>query len=83
VEELVTRLADAVAPGGTLLLVGHLPIDPVTGAETSAAGQVQVTVADAVAVLDAPQWELLIAEDRERAVVGSGFDAVIRARRRA
>jgi hypothetical protein len=83
VEELVTRLADAVAPGGTLLLVGHLPIDPVTGAETSAAGQVQATVADAVAVLDAPQWELLIAEDRERAVVGSGFDAVICARRRA
>jgi hypothetical protein len=83
VEEMVTRLAAAVAPGGTMLLVGHLPIDPVTGAKTPAFGQVQVTVADAVAVLDAPQWDLLIAEDRERAVVGSGFDAVICARRRA
>jgi len=83
VEEMVTRLADAVAPGGTLLLVGHLPIDPLTGAETPAAGQVQVTVAGAVAALDAPQWEQLIAEDRERAVVGSGFDAVVCARRLA
>jgi len=82
VVEMVTRLADGVAPGGTMLLVGHLPIDPVTGAETPAAGQVQVTVEDAVAVLDAPQWELLIIEDRERAVVGSGFDAVICAHRR-
>ena len=66
-----------------MLLVGHLPIDPVTGAETPAAGQVQVSVEEAVAVLDAPQWELLIAENRARAVVGSGFDAVICARRSA
>jgi SAM-dependent methyltransferase len=83
VEEMVTRLVDGVAPGGTMLLVGHLPVDPVTGAETPAAGQVQVTVEEAVAVLDAPNWELLIAEDRERTVVGSGYDAVICAHRRA
>jgi SAM-dependent methyltransferase len=83
VEEMVTRLAAGVAPGGTVLLVGHLPIDPVTGAETPAAGQAQVTVDAAVAVLDAPRWELLIAQDRERAVVGSGSDAVICAHRRA
>jgi SAM-dependent methyltransferase len=83
VDEMVTRLAAAVAPGGTLLLVGHLPIDPVTGAETPAAGQVQVTVDAAVAVLDAPRWELLIAEERGRAVVGSGADAVICAHCRA
>jgi hypothetical protein len=80
---MVTRLADAVAPGGMMLLVGHLPVDPVTGAETPAAGQVQVTVEDAVGVLETPQWELLIAEDRERAAVGSGFDAVICTHRRA
>ena len=43
VEEMVSRLATGVVPGGTLLLVGHLPIDPTTGAETPAAGQVQVT----------------------------------------
>jgi len=83
VEEMVARLATGVVPGGTLLLVGHLPIDPVTGAETPAAGQVQVTVEAAVAVLDAQRWELPIAEERPRAVAGSGFDAVICARRRA
>jgi len=83
VEEMVARLARGVAPGGTMLLVGHLPIDPVTGAETPAAGQVQVTVEAAVAVLDAPRWELSIAEERPRAVAGSGFDAVICARQRA
>ncbi|MGH3677151.1 MAG: hypothetical protein ACRDU5_15705 [Mycobacterium sp.] len=55
-EETVSRLATGVAPGGTLLLVGHLPIDPVTGAETPAAGQVQVTVEAAAAVVDPPRW---------------------------
>jgi hypothetical protein len=71
-----------VAPGGTLLLVGHLPIDPKTGAETPAAGQVQVTVDAAIPVLVPQRWEMLIAEDRPRAVEGSGFDAVVHARRR-
>jgi SAM-dependent methyltransferase len=82
VEDMVARLASAVAPGGTLLLVGHLPIDPSTGAETPAAGQVQVTVEAAVAVLDGARWELLCAEDRARAAAGSGVDAVICAQRR-
>src|ERR1700737_3351273 len=48
VEEMVARLASGVAPGGTLLLLGHLPIDPTTGAATPAAGQIQVTVDEAV-----------------------------------
>jgi SAM-dependent methyltransferase len=80
VEEMVSRLATGVAPGGILLLVGHLPVDPVTGAETSAAGQVQVTV-DAAATLDSRRWQMLIAEERPRAAAGTGFDAVICARR--
>ena len=82
VGEMVSRLASGVAPGGTLLLVGHLPIDPLTGAETPAAGQVQVTVDAAVAVLDSQGWEIPVAEDRPRAAAGTGFDAVICARRR-
>ncbi len=82
VEEMVARLATGVAPGGTLLLVGHLPIDPTTGAETAAAGQVQVTVEAATAVLDAPQWDVLIAEERPRTTGPSGVDAVVCARRR-
>jgi 2-polyprenyl-3-methyl-5-hydroxy-6-metoxy-1,4-benzoquinol methylase len=83
VEDMVERLATGVAPGGTMLLVGHLPIDPATGVETPAAGQVQVTLEAAVAVLDVAHWELSIAERRPRAVAGSGVDAVICARRLA
>jgi hypothetical protein len=62
-------------------MIGHRPIDPATGAPTPAAGQGQVSVEDAIAVLDREHWELLVAEERPRAVAGSGVDAVIRARR--
>jgi SAM-dependent methyltransferase len=82
VAELVGRLAAGVAPGGTLFLVGHRPLDPATGAETAAAGQVQVSVEEAVAALDPAAWELVVAEERERSVAGTGVDAVVRARRR-
>ena len=83
VDEMVRRMASGVAPGGALLMVGHRPLDPATGAPTRAAGQVQVSVEAAVAALDAREWELAVAEERPRAVAGSGVDAVIFARRRA
>lgn len=82
VEEMVQRMATGVAPGGTLFMVGHRPIDPATGAATAAAGQVQVSVEAARAALDPARWELSVAEDRPREQAGSGADAVIRARRR-
>ncbi len=82
VDGTVRRLASGVAPGGTLFLVGHRPVDPATGAETAAAGQVQVSVDAATAALDPRRWELVVAEDRPRAPSGTGVDAVIRARRR-
>jgi 2-polyprenyl-3-methyl-5-hydroxy-6-metoxy-1,4-benzoquinol methylase len=81
VDAMVQRLAGAVAPGGTLFLVGHRPIDPTTGAETAAAGQLQVSVDTATAALDPRRWTLLVAEDRPRPMAGTGVDAVIRARR--
>jgi hypothetical protein len=80
---MVRRMADGVAPGGTLFMVGHRPVDPATGTATAAAGQVQVSVDDAVAALDARHWELVVAEDRPRAAAGTGVDAVIHARRRS
>ena len=83
VQEMVRRLAAGVAPGGTLLLVGHLPVDPATGAPSPAAGQVQVTVQQATAALDPEHWEVLVAEDQPRAAAGTGSDAVVRARRRS
>lgn len=81
VEAMVQRLAAGVAPGGTLLLVGHRPVDPATGAETASAGQVQVSVDAALAALDPARWRFIVAEDRPRAVAGTGVDAVICARR--
>lgn len=80
--ETVQRLASGVAPGGHLFMLGHQPVDPRTGAATAAAGQKQVSVDEAVAALDPSEWTWLIAEDRPRAVAGSGVDAVVWARRR-
>ena len=79
VPEFVARMAGGVAPGGTLLMVGHQPVDPETGEPTPAAGQVQVGVEDVVGVLDASTWRLVVAEERRRAQAGSGVDAVVQA----
>ena len=83
VVEMVGRLGGGVAPGGTLLMVGHRPTDPATGAATPAAGQVQVSVGEAVQALDPHDWQLVVAEERPRRAVGSGVDAVVRAVRRS
>lgn len=80
--EFLAKMASGVAAGGTLFLVGHRPFDPGTGAPTAAANQVQVSVDATVAALDPRVWELVVAEQRPRAVAGTGVDAVIRARRR-
>ena len=80
-QEMVRRMAIGVPSGGTLLLVGHRPIDPATGTATAAAGQVQVSVDATVAVLDRGRWAVIVAEDRPRAMAGTGVDAVICARR--
>ncbi|CAA9477457.1 MAG: Thioredoxin reductase [uncultured Solirubrobacteraceae bacterium] len=82
VEGMVKRMATGVAPGGTLLLVGHRPIDPATGAATAAAGQAQVSVDAALAALDPGRWQPIVAEERPRPIAGTGVDAVIRGRRR-
>lgn len=82
VEEMVQRMASGVAPGGTLFMVGHRSIDPATGAETAAAGQVQVSVEQARAALASDEWDLVTAEERRRKAAGTGVDAVIRARRK-
>lgn len=83
VREMVRRMGAGVAPGGTLLLVGHRPTDPATGAATPAAAQQQVSVQATVAALDPDRWRVVVAEDRPRAAAGTGVDAVIRALRLA
>ena len=79
VAEMVTRLGTGVAPGGSLFMVGHLPVDPATGEPTRAAGQVQVTLDDVVGALDARDWQIVLAEERRRPEAGGGVDAVVRA----
>ena len=81
VEEMVRRTAGGVAPGGTLFMVGHRPIDPATGRRTAAAGQVQVSVEDVIDAFDPREWQFVVAEERPRAAAGSGVDAVVLARR--
>jgi 2-polyprenyl-3-methyl-5-hydroxy-6-metoxy-1,4-benzoquinol methylase len=69
VTQMVQRMANGVAPGGSLLLVGHRPIDPKTGAATAAANQIQVSVEAVVAqrnvraLLPAAGWMQWFAHD--------------------
>ena len=85
--DLVARLAAAVAPGGTLLVVGHQHSEhPATDPHAPIA-ESHVAVDDLAAVLDPAQWEVVVAEARHRTTVHDGHpvelaDAVLRARRR-
>ncbi|HUY59473.1 MAG TPA: methyltransferase domain-containing protein [Solirubrobacteraceae bacterium] len=79
VEEMLSRLAAGVTHGGTLLLVGHRPVDPTTGAPTPAAGQSQPSIDAAINALNPRDWRIEVAEERPRAAAGTGVDAVIRA----
>jgi SAM-dependent methyltransferase len=79
---LVARLAAAVAPGGTLLWVGH-PYDEERAAVWG--GDRFTTAAEVAADLDPGTWEVVAAELRRRPDGGHGpheGDEVLRARRR-
>lgn len=90
---LFARLAEAVRPGGTLLVVGHHPLDIDTGLRTPAnveAMQDAMYTADQVAAdLDPQIWHVQVAEAAGRDVPGPegdpirAHDAVLRARRSA
>ena len=87
------RLADWVAPGGTLLIVGHLSNDHTDEPEAAQSHrpppEATVTADSIVAVLDPAGWEIIAAEEVSRAASKrSGRpvvidDVVVRARRRA
>jgi SAM-dependent methyltransferase len=91
------RISDWVAPGGTLLIVGHLH-SPGAGAghgqghghghahgeghgdsheqhDQQPPAEASVLVADVSAVLDAANWQLVIAEEQFRTVTGPGGQA--------
>lgn len=87
------RIATWVAPGGTLLIVGHLHTDA-TGHhhdhEQHPPAEASVTLADITARLDRARWSVNTAEAQVRTLTGAGpgarpvtlHDVVVRATRR-
>jgi len=72
---IVRTLAEAVAPGGTLLVVGHHPGDVDTGLRWSI-GQALFTPDDLLPALHADAWDV-VTEVRERTVPGPDGDPVV------
>ncbi|RKF28958.1 methyltransferase domain-containing protein [Micromonospora globbae] len=85
---LFARLAAAVAPGGTLLIVGHHPRDLRTTAHRLHMPEMMYTAEEIAAELDPAVWEVR-AETRSRAAVDPDgrdvtvHDAVLVGRRRS
>jgi len=65
-EALYARLTAAVAPGGTLLLVGHHPSDMHTTMGRPALHDMFFTAEQLVAELEPDRWDVLLAEARPR-----------------
>lgn len=79
-------LARATAPGGTLLVVAHHPVDVQAGVPRPPAPELFFTAEDVAAELDPAEWTVEVAETRPRSTVLEGteytiHDAVLRARR--
>lgn len=66
---LVTRLGEAVAPGGVLLLVGHHPKDLRTTVARMHMPDMMFTAEQAAALLDPAGWRVRVAETRPRPAV--------------
>jgi SAM-dependent methyltransferase len=87
-QALFARLAAAVAPGGTLLIVGHHPSDLQTTMPRPHMPDLFFTAEEIADSLDPGQWDILVADARpRRASDPEGqqvtiHDAVLRARRR-
>jgi SAM-dependent methyltransferase len=88
-ESLFRRLAASVAPGGTLLIVGHHPSDLQTTIPRPPMPELLFTAPEVAALLDPHGWDIVASEARPRTAVDpSGrtttiHDAALRARRRA
>ncbi|MET1058397.1 MAG: class I SAM-dependent methyltransferase [Nocardioides sp.] len=86
--EFYDRISGWVAPGGTLLVVGHLHTPGATGHGHHPPAEASVGLADITARLDGTLWEIVTAEEHTRTVTGpqgqanSLHDVVVRAARR-
>lgn len=88
-EVLNRRLAEAVAPGGTLLVVGHDPSDLQTTVPRPSVPGLLFAASEVAASLAAEQWVTQVDEARARQTLDPDghattiHDAVLRAQRRA
>jgi hypothetical protein len=85
---LFDRLAEGVAPGGTLLIVGHSAMDLHTTMHRPDIPGMFWTAEEVAAALAPEEWEVVVTEDRPRQARdpegrdATIHDAVLRARRR-
>ncbi|RKN27311.1 class I SAM-dependent methyltransferase [Micromonospora musae] len=80
------RISAWVAPGGTLLIVGHLHAPTAGEHGHHPPAEASVTLADITAGLDPTRWEITTAEEHVRTIPGRPIplhDVVVRATRRA
>jgi hypothetical protein len=77
-----------VAPGGTLLIVGHLHTPAATRHRRHPPAEASVTLANITTGLDSTRWEITTAEQHLRTITGPAdraiplHDIVVRATRR-
>ncbi|GAA1252053.1 class I SAM-dependent methyltransferase [Pseudonocardia aurantiaca] len=87
-EPLFARLADAVSPAGTLLIVGHHPSDMQTTMPRPPEPDLFFTAEEAANSLDTQRWDVITAASRPRMARDPEgrevtiHDAVLHARRR-
>ncbi|MGW4489074.1 FAD-dependent oxidoreductase [Amycolatopsis sp. NPDC004368] len=74
---IFARLADAVAPGGTLLIVGHHPTDVHGAAHRPNVPDMFFLAEDVARTLDS-SWESVVTEARDRTTVIEGHEVSIR-----
>ncbi|GAA1304861.1 hypothetical protein Psi02_74130 [Planotetraspora silvatica] len=86
--EFYDRIAEWVAPGGTLFIVGHLYSPGSTGHGHNPPAEASATSAAITARMDGREWEIVTAEEHLRTLTGHGsravplHDVVVRATRR-
>jgi SAM-dependent methyltransferase len=76
---LYAHLAEAVVPGGTLLIVGHHPADMLAHTGRTNLQEMMFTAEELAAELDPAVWEVLVVDARPRqAKHPEGHDVTIR-----